>query len=161
MAGPPEFGTRFPGSCSPATPGRCESLWAGVPACGGAGATPVAPLAFGVQQGLGGRKSGVGGGPRRKGRLFFLIVWSVTQRYFCRAVCVCLSKTRGGGGEGGAASRRLGRFVIVQEPTKGLLRPKAERRLGAGVVLGSCCAWGARMEPCFGASERFGAGRAC
>lgn len=57
---------------------------------------------------------------------------------------------------GGAASRRLGRFVIVQEPTKGLVRPKAELRLGAGGVLGSCCAWGAGMEP-----QRFGAGRAC
>lgn len=55
------------------------------------------------------------GAPRRKGRLFFFfVVWSVTQRYFCRAVCVCVSAK-----QGGVASRRLGRFVIVRELQKG------------------------------------------
>lgn len=129
----------------------------GVPVCGGAGASPpiythsaAAPLPGGVQQGLEARESegwGEGGAPCCKGRLFFFIVWSVTQRYFCRAVCVCvcLSKTRGVGGGGCVcvcvcvrASRRLRRFVVVREPTKGWLRPKAEMRLGVGSVRGSC-----------------------
>lgn len=43
------------------------------------------------------RERGVRGAPRCKDSLFFFVVWSVTQRYFCRAVCVCVSAKQGGG----------------------------------------------------------------
>lgn len=91
LVGPPELGAPCPGS---GPPGR---------------AAP-APLRSPVGA------AAAGGSPPQRQVVFLRRLECDTKIFLSRRVCVCVSQQNKGGG---MASRRLGRFVIVQELQKG------------------------------------------